>query len=88
MNPPTQHDIEQSVINKLEELIKTDALVDFSKDEARVLQKFAKFMLALSAFGSVGKAIQAIIVWIGIFLGAWFAIQNGVIEFILGVVNK
>ncbi len=81
------NEAERTAIEKIQHMIDERGESLFTTEEADALRKFAKFMLALATLGSVGSAIKSIIVWLGVIIGGYMALKNGLAEWILAVIQ-
>lgn len=84
---------EQSATQKLEAFLddiqkpgKTK-LPEFTEEEITTLKRVITLVNGLEALGSFAGFIKATIIWIAVLVGAFIAVKNGAIEFILNTVR-
>lgn len=57
---------------------------DLTEDELREVRDGLAILRTFKEFGTIGNWVKSVLIWIGIFLGAWFAFNEWVIKFIRG----
>jgi hypothetical protein len=72
-------------LEKIEHLVQNHQ--EFTDEDILVLKRVIHMVRGLDALGSFAGFVKATVLWIGIIVGAFFAIKNGAIEFILNVVS-
>ena len=63
-------------------------LTDFTEDDVTVLKRVIKIVKGLEAFGSLADFVKSTIIWFGVIVGAFIAMKNGLIEFIIHSVSS
>lgn len=81
----TEQDPEHAALKKLEQLLKDNKITIFTAEEAAALQKLAKVFLALEVLGGIGGVLKNVLLWLGVILAAWFALRNGLAEWIISI---
>lgn len=76
---------EREAIEKFLALVEKDEITVFSKEEAAVLQRFAKTLLGFEAFGRAASVFKAILTYLGWLVALYIAIKAGAIEWIKSV---
>lgn len=73
-------------LKKLEVLIKDNKVQRFTDEEAEALENLAKLLLAFKSLGTLGGAMYRVAMWTIAFFGVWFAMRNGMADFVREVV--
>lgn len=96
----TESTTQDNALNKLEHLLsdfvaptQKEQLMgkkeppDFNEEEIETLRRVIYLVQGLEALGSFASFLKTTIIWFGVVIGAFIAIKNGAIEFILDSVN-
>ena len=67
---------------KLEKTLRENKSQKLTDDQFGVLVEFLKFLLALKSLGSLGGILYRVAGWCLMFIGIWFALKAGAIDFI------
>ncbi|MCA0424954.1 MAG: hypothetical protein LCH61_16840 [Proteobacteria bacterium] len=84
MSEPTP---ERQAIEKFLSLIDKGEVTIFSKEEAAVLQRFARTLLGFEAVGRTADVFKKVLQWIGWAIALWLAVRAGAVEWIKGAVR-
>ncbi len=79
------HAKELQTLEKVESLVQRHP--QFDDEELEALKKVIKLVRGLELLGSFAAFIKTTIIWLGIVIGAFIAVKNGAIEFILEVIK-
>jgi hypothetical protein len=63
-------------------------LPDFTDEEITTLKRVITLVNGLEALGSFAGFIKSTIIWIAVIVGAFIAIKNGAIDFIINTVKN
>lgn len=60
---------------------------ELTNEELQEVREGLAILRTFNAFGAIGNWAKNVLIWIGIFLGAWFAFNEWVVKFIRGAVQ-
>lgn len=76
---------ETSAIQKLDDAEKDGCEAKFTAAEVKSLRRVVKMVQAFDVLGGLGRFIKGVLGWFVIVFAAWFALKNGVTEWVRGL---
>lgn len=86
---PTNHLTNAQALNKLEQFLERqeqgykNVVPEFDQEEIAALRKVILLVKGLEALGSFAGFVKSTVIWLGVIIGAFIAVKNGAVEFIV-----
>ena len=76
-------DEDEKLLEKLTKLLeKEESIEELDKKEIEIVRKMIATYESFKAFGRLSSAARNIVIWLGVMLGAYFTLQEFIVNFI------